>query len=182
METQTYIKLKNKTTDNYPEYIIVHHSGGTDANPLEDTSHHTAQIMENHHLSLGWEGLGYQYVIHKNGEVWKGRPEHYHGSHTTSYNSKSIGICLAGNFDATLPTKEQETSLKTLMENIRSRYPIALEKIIPHRTFANKTCYGKKLSDDWARNLLSNPQPPSDINAKIDKVIEILNSIKDANL
>ena len=106
-ETSTYIKFKDKPKDNFPEMIVVHHSGGTNADPLADTSNHTAQIMEAYHLSLEWEGLGYQYVIHKDGEIWAGRPEQYHGAHTTGYNKKSIGICLAGNFDATLPTLAQ---------------------------------------------------------------------------
>lgn len=165
METETYKKFKNKPQDNSPVFIAVHHSGGTDANPLEDTSHHTAQIMETHHISLGWEGLGYHYVIHKNGEVWKGRPEHYHGAHISGkdtdgvkFNDKSIGICLAGNFDATLPTREQENALAGLIASIRGRYPcITQDKIYPHRKFANKTCYGRNLTDDWAKNLISFP-------------------------
>ena len=156
-ETQTYIKLKNKPKNNYPEYIICHHSGGTDANPLLDTSHHTAQMMETWHLSKGWQGLGYQYVIHKNGEIWRGRPEDYEGAHTFGYNTKSIGICLSGNFDATLPTKEQENALVGLLGAIRGRFMIPLDKIAPHRTFVNKTCYGKLLKDDWARNLIATP-------------------------
>lgn len=153
-ETNTFKKFKNSPQDNFPEYIIVHHSGGTDQNPLEDTSNHTAKIMEDYHLSKGWEGLGYQYVIHKNGDVWAGRPETYHGAHTVDYNKKSIGICLAGNFDATLPTLEQIKSLTNLMNTIKVKYNIPLEKIVPHRTFATKTCYGNKLKDDWARSLL----------------------------
>ncbi len=156
-ETKTYTKFKNSPKDNYPEFIVVHHSGGTDANPLEDTSHHTANIMESYHLSKGWEGLGYHYVIHKNGDVWKGRPEHYHAAHTVGYNNKSIGICLAGNFDATLPTKEQEKSLTTLLKELQVKYNIPSDKIVPHRTFANKSCYGNKLTNDWARNLLKLP-------------------------
>lgn len=156
-ETYTYKNFKDKKQDNFPEYIIVHHSGGTDKNPLEDTSNHTAKTMEEYHLSLGWEGLGYQYVIHKNGDIWLGRPETYHGAHTVDFNYRSIGICLAGNFDATLPTKEQESALKGLIEGIRGHYAIPLDKILPHRKFANKTCYGKKLSDDWARKLVDVP-------------------------
>ena len=156
-ETYTYKNFKNRPQDNFPELIIVHHSGGTDKNPLEDTSNHTAKTMEDYHLSLGWEGLGYQYVIHKNGDIWLGRPETYHGAHTVDFNYRSIGICLAGNFDATLPTKEQESALKGLIEAIRGRYNIPLDKILPHRKFANKTCYGKRLPDDWARKLVDLP-------------------------
>lgn len=154
LETETYKKLKSKPKDNNPEFLIIHHSGGTNANPLADTSHHTAQIMENQHLANGWEGLGYQYVIHKDGAVWAGRPEHYHGSHTTTHNKKSIGICLAGNFDATMPTPAQVASLTALMKDMMTKYGIPPEKIVPHRTFANKTCYGNKLSDGWARGLV----------------------------
>ena len=176
-ETQTYIRLKNKTKDNFPEMIICHHSGGTDINPLLDTSNHTAQTMESWHLQKGWEGLGYHYVIHKNGDIWKGRPEHYHGAHTINYNTKSIGICLSGNFDATLPTKEQTISLTNLMKDICGRYPIG-DKIYPHRKFANKTCYGRKLNDDWAKNLLIS-QPVSIKNILLKRLSELTQLVRE---
>lgn len=150
-DSKTYIKLKDKSRTNTPEMIILHHSGGTDANPLADTSHHTAEMMESWHLSKGWEGLGYHYVIHKDGTIVRGRPEHYHGAHTSNYNKKSIGICMSGNFDATLPTREQEESFKTLYKDISKRYPNL--KVFPHRKFANKTCYGKKLTDSYGQDL-----------------------------
>ena len=152
-KTQTFIKLENKSRDNYPKMILVHHSGGTDKNPLADTSHHTAQIMESWHLAKGWEGLGYHYVIHKDGAVWLGRPEHYHAAHTSGHNTDSIGICLAGNFDATLPTKEQTDSLRTLLKDILNRHP-SIKDVFPHRKFSNKTCYGKRLNDTWASDLI----------------------------
>jgi len=151
-ETKTYKKMVGLPVNNFPTQIIVHHSGGTNANPLEDTSHHTAQIMETYHLSLGWDGLGYHYVIHKDGEVWKGRPEHRNGAHTRGYNTSSIGICLSGNFDATLPTEQQKASLKSLLLDIKTRHSI--QSIVPHRKYANKSCFGRNLADDWASDLL----------------------------
>jgi len=151
-ETETYKKMAKKTKNNKPTEIYVHHSGGTDANPLADTSEHTAKGMELWHLGKGWDGLGYHYVIHKNGDIWKGRPEHRNGAHAKGYNTKSIGICLAGNFDATLPTREQEDSLKELMIDIKTRYEI--KGIKPHRSVANKTCYGNRLGDTWAADLI----------------------------
>lgn len=144
---------------NKPEYIIIHHTGGTDANPLADTSHHTAAMIKQWHLAKGWQDIGYHWVIEKNGKVVKGRGESTDGAHTVGWNSKSIGICLSGNFDATYPTKEQETSLRTLLLDVMKRYVIPKEKIYPHRKFANKTCYGKHLKDDWAQNLLKEPAP-----------------------
>lgn len=157
-ETKTYIKLKDKPQDNFPEWIFVHHSAAS-----EDQS---VVSIENYHLSLGWEGIGYQYLITKTGEVYKGRPEHYHGSHVEGYNTKSIGICLIGHFDFKMPTEAQIASLRGLLEDLTSRYTIQPENIAPHRKFSPKSCYGKLLSDDWARNLL---RPPN-----VEKVKQLL--------
>lgn len=159
--TNTYTKLTPEPRNNKPEKIIVHHSGGTDANPLADTSEHTAKGIELWHVGKGWDGLGYHYVIHKDGAIWAGRPEHRNGAHTVNHNSTSIGICLTGNFDATLPTRAQEESLKWLIKDVAQRNKIALTEIFPHRKFANKTCYGNKLSDTWARDLVMNDVLPS---------------------
>jgi len=172
METQTYINLKNKLQDNFPEEIICHHSGGVDSNPLADTSNQSAQDIEAWHLQQGWEGVGYHYIIVKNGDIWKGRPETYHGSHTVGENTKSIGICLVGNFDLTFPTKEQINSLTGLLGAIIGRYPaITKDKIYPHRKFAKKTCYGSKLSDNWASNLVQNIPSKDDIKKQIIDLI-----------
>ena len=144
---------------NKPEYLIVHHTGGTKENPLADTSHHTWEIVRDYHLSLGWETIGYHYFIEKDGALKAGRPENYHGAHTKGMNERSLGICLAGNFDATLPTQEQINALKKLLSDLRTKYKIPLENIVPHRKFANKTCYGTKLPDTWARSLVNIQTP-----------------------
>ncbi len=162
-ETNTYKKLKDKPKDNFPEFIVVHHSNGIQADPRADTSHHTASGMEAQHISMGWEGLGYHYVIHNNGDIWLGRPEQYHGAHTAELdiNKKSIAICLAGNFDVYMPTKEQISALITLMKDVKSRYNVPLVKIVPHRHFLGtppyKSCFGNNLAEDWAQKLLETP-------------------------
>lgn len=148
---------------NTPEYIIVHHTGGTDLDPLADTSHHTFEIVDSYHKSLGWESFGYHYFIDKSGKITPGRAEDYHGAHTKGYNEKSIGICLAGNFDATLPTTEQVETLRVLLSELAKKYNISTEKIVPHREFANKTCYGRRLADDWAQKLLKPRFPRAEI-------------------
>lgn len=139
---------------NKPVKIIVHHTGGTDLNPLADTSHHTAKMIKKWHLAKGWDDIGYNWVIERDGNVVKGRDESKSGAHTVGHNSNSIGICLSGNFDATLPTKAQEASLKKLLVEVMQRYNIKSDAIYPHRRFAKKTCFGNKLSDDWARLLV----------------------------
>lgn len=144
---------------NKPEYIIIHHTGGTNANPKADTSHHTASIIKAGHLANGWKDIGYNYVITKNGVVEKGRAENQEGAHTIGYNSKSIGICISGNFDVTYPTVEQENALKELLGALQTKYKIPIENIVPHRKFARKTCYGSLLKDDWGQNLVKKIHP-----------------------
>jgi hypothetical protein len=173
-ETATYKKLKNKEKNNFPNKIIVHHCGGSDADPFLDTSHHTANMMESWHLSKGWEGLGYTFVIHKDGQVWRGRPEHRSGAHTIGQNSSSIGICLSGNFDATTPTIEQEESFKELYKYIaenNGNLPIH-----EHRDFAKKTCPGNNIEKGYfaklAEKAISNTEEILDNDPKASVLIE----------
>ena len=164
--------------ENKPEYLIIHHTGGTDANPLADTSHHTFEVVDEWHKSLGWDGIGYNYFIEKDGKLQSGRPENIKGAHTIGYNDKSIGICLAGNFDFSLPTTEQVNTLKELLKTLQNRYKIPAEKIVPHRKFASKTCYGNKLSDDWARNLITEKMTFQEVLDTIQDLTEQINKLK----
>jgi N-acetylmuramoyl-L-alanine amidase len=157
---------------NKPEYIIVHHTGGTDADPLADTSYHTLEIVDAYHKSLGWNGIGYNWFVEKTGLLRKGRDEKLTGAHTIGYNNKSIGICLAGNFDATFPTTKQIETLKKLLEDKSLEYGITIDKIVPHRKFAKKTCYGVNLSDTWASDLLKNIDIPTIVTPTEEITIE----------
>lgn len=150
---------------NKPQYLIIHHTGGTDTNPKEDTSHHTFEIVNEWHKklwnfksSLGFY-IGYHYFIDKNGKVTQGRADTDEGAHTIGKNNSSLGICLAGNFDVTTPTQAQITALKALISSKMTKYQIEINGVVPHRHFANKSCYGSKLSDTWAQDLLKVPTP-----------------------
>ncbi len=144
------------------EYIFIHHTGATQDNPEADTSHHTLEIIDEYHKSLGWGSCGYNYVIEKDGRVRQGRKDNEIGAHTIGYNDRSIGICLSGNFDHYLPTEAQINALKELVKTKMTQYSIPLNKILPHRAVANKSCYGNLLSDDWIKNLLNLTPPQSE--------------------
>ena len=153
-------------------YLIVHNTGGIESNPRADTSNITFNQVNNYHRQL-WNFksdlghyIGYQYFIEKDGTVLQGRYDTEEGAHTRGYNSNSIGICLAGNFDVTMPTVPQITSLRALLTRLATKYQIPLTSIIPHRNKASyKSCFGSKLEDNWARNLLSLPHNQPDYHA-----------------
>lgn len=162
---------------NTPKYIIVHHTGGVDGNPKADTSRHTFEIIDAGHRSRGWESNGYHYTIEKKGKTVKNpyRALDYHGAHTKGYNTKSIGIVLAGNFDVFLPTREQKDSLMQLLKSLTKKYNIPISKIVPHRAFSSKSCFGSKLSDTWAQELLRDDEGSCEAELKKkDNLIKIL--------
>lgn len=147
---------------NNPKFLIIHHTGGSDANPLQDSSNFTfAQCNEQHRLAFNFRSslgfyCGYHYYIDKEGVVTRARLDFDEGAHTIGKNLESIGICLAGNFDLTLPTPKQIDSLRKLLAEKMSAWKIPLENVVPHRRFAVKTCFGKNLSDTWAQDLVKN--------------------------
>lgn len=145
---------------NTPKKIIIHHLGGSDNAPLADTSHHTFDMVNADHKvkwdfksSLG-HYIGYHYFIDKNGAVTQGRADTDEGAHTRGQNTSSLGIALAGNFDVTLPTVQQERALRELLTKKIAEHKLSAKDIVPHRTYANKSCFGKLLNDTWASELV----------------------------
>ena len=168
---------------NIPKYIIVHHTGGSDANPLQDSSNFTfEQCNELHRVrfdmksSLGYY-VGYHYYISKNGTVYQARNDNEEGAHAIGYNKSSIGVCLAGNFDVTTPTREQTDSLRSFLRQKSKEYQISTQNIVPHRKFADKSCYGKKLLDGWAANLISEFKLPDNNNEKRQLLVKLLQEV-----
>jgi len=120
--------------------IVIHHSATPSGNPESfDRYHREARKWEN--------GLGYHFVIGNgngmaDGEVALSRRwlEQLDGAHVKgregNENSWSIGICLVGNFNETLPTERQLASLKGVLTFLRREYGIGLAEICGHNQVA----------------------------------------------
>lgn len=138
---------------NRPSWIIIHHSAVSySLNPEQ------FDAIDRYHRSKGWGGIGYHYMITKNGEVRKGRYEDKVGAHCyqKGMNYKSIGICLAGFFDHEDHTSQQMESLKTLVQDVRARHGISTEHVVGHRFFAPKSCPGKRFTDEMIKEVATN--------------------------
>lgn len=111
--------------------------------------------IDRFHKARGWSGIGYHYVIRRNGVVEKGRPDDQPGAHVRGYNNRSLGICLVGGLNEqrkTAPeyTQAQWASLATLVKELSDRYPKA--EILGHRDFpdVNKACPCFDVAAWWA--------------------------------
>jgi hypothetical protein len=120
--------------------IVLHHVGGTN----EDVS---AATIHRWHLNNGWSGIGYHFVIRKDGTVERGRPLDKVGAHTYGFNRDSVGICVVGEFNSYLPTNAQMDSAKKLITTLCRQYNIAPDRshIFGHRDLGATECPGNHL-------------------------------------
>ena len=114
-----------------------------------DQTSSVAQIDRYHREEKHWKfGIGYHYVIRRNGEIEPGRPEWMIGAHCVNHNAHSIGVCYEGGLDirgqpADTRTAEQKAAMRRLLEDLHRRYPRAM--IVGHRDLnPGKDCPGYK--------------------------------------
>ena len=119
--------------------IIVHCSA---VRPDQTSS--VAQIDTWHHDRGFKFGVGYHYVIRRNGEIEAGRLEWMVGAHCVNHNKYSIGVCYEGGLNARgqpedTRTPEQKAALRKLLEELHRRYPRAV--IVGHHDLnPHKAC------------------------------------------
>ena len=87
----------------------------------------SAKEIEKWHKDRGFNGIGYHYVIRRNGEIEPGRPESVIGAHChvkgQNHNKHSIGVCYEGGLDirgqpADTRTAEQKAAMRQLLEDL----------------------------------------------------------------
>ena len=132
------------------EMIVIHHAGF----PEGDKDSSAQELHKFHQETNGWAGIGYHYVIRKDGTIEQGRKPKAVGAHAYQHNKNSIGICVAGNFEVAKPQAAQIDSLKLLTAWLCQKYkldPMGKGVIVGHRDLNDTTCPGdnlyKKLDD-----------------------------------
>lgn len=120
--------------------IIVHCSA---VRPDQTSS--AAQIDTWHRKDNHWKlGIGYHYVVRRDGEIESGRPEWMVYAHCLNHNAHSIGVCYEGGLDirgqpADTRTEAQKKSLRWLLRQLRRSYPRAM--IVGHHDLnPQKSC------------------------------------------
>ena len=92
----------------------------------------SAAQIDSWHCQRGFHlGIGYHYVIRRDGTIEPGRPEWLIGAHRKNHNAHSIGVCYEGGLDirgqpADTRTAEQKAAMRQLLEDLHRRYPRAV--------------------------------------------------------
>lgn len=118
--------------------IIIHHTAN-------DAASDTAKSVHSAHLSNGWAGIGYHFLISADGTIEKGRPQSAVGAHCVGANTGSLGIALSGNFEKNMPAAAQLLSLIWLIAKLKKSYNITT--ILPHSAYSATACPGRFLRD-----------------------------------
>ena len=119
--------------------IVIHCSA---VRPDKNSS--AAQIDTWHRQRGFYLGIGYHYVVRRNGQIELGRPEFLIGAHCVNHNAHSIGVCYEGGLNARgqpedTRTPEQKSALRALLKDLHRRYPQAL--IVGHHDLnPHKAC------------------------------------------
>ena len=75
----------------------------------------TAEDIHEWHLDKGYSGIGYHYIIQRDGKLQRGRPLNLIGDHAPEFNHNqfSIGIAFVGGFNCSTLTKNPDRFLSS---------------------------------------------------------------------
>ncbi|MET3505208.1 peptidoglycan recognition protein family protein [Halalkalibacter oceani] len=124
------------------QFIAIHHSATVSGSAEAFAAYHVTQ--------LGWPGIGYHYVVDKEGIIsW------CHSVETVSYhvgnsNAGAIGICLVGDFRQERLQPVQRAAAVALTKSLMQELGIPKERVLGHQEFPGyqwKACPAFSMSE-----------------------------------
>jgi len=94
-------------------HLIVHHSAT--ANTAASWAAVVRSFWDFHVNTNGWADIGYNWLIDPNGVVYEGRGDNVLGAHFCGTNSRTMGVCVIGDFTSVVPTQAALDQLRNLL-------------------------------------------------------------------
>lgn len=138
---ETNLEFKDMSTRKSTERIILHHA---------DAKSCSAEDIHRWHLSNGWSGAGYHFLVRKDGTIYRLRPEDKVGAHAYGSNYNSLGICFEGDYMEEDMPEEQKQAGKELVAYLKNKYNITT--VQAHRDVCATSCPGNKFPFDEIAN------------------------------
>lgn len=124
-------KQYSRRSRNQIKYIAFHHSASISG---------TVEQFANYHVNhLDWPGIGYHYVVDKQGDIYWCHDLETISYHVGNSNKASVGICLIGDFTKGKPTKAQYESTLKLTDMLMNELSINLKNVLGHNQFPNNS-------------------------------------------
>ena len=165
---ETNLEFKDMSTRKSTERIILHHA---------DVKNCSAEDIHRWHLSNGWSGAGYHFLVRKDGKIYRLRPEDKVGAHAYGANYNSLGICFEGNYMEEDMPAEQIKAGQELVAYLKNKYNIST--VQRHKDVCSTNCPGDNFpfeqiigeKEDTAKN------PPTE--NKLGKIAEIQKTLNE---
>jgi len=120
------------------EKLIQHH--------MAHTSWDIYDVHRYHRDHNKWFGIGYNYWIGFDGNIYEARGENQ-GAHSGSrWNRRSLGIGYQGNFETQRMTTAQLNAAGWLNAKLINKYNLSLEDIIGHKDVSSTACPGRNFN------------------------------------
>ena len=128
---ETNLSFKSMTNRNRTTRIILHHAAAKSC---------TAEQIHQWHLNNGWSGAGYHFLVRKDGNIYRLRPENKVGAHASGSNSDSLGVCFEGDFMSETMGDTQRKAGAELVSYLKSKYGIST--VQKHKDVCSTDCPG----------------------------------------
>jgi len=111
--------------------------------------------VHKYHQSKGWVGIGYNYWIDFDGNIYEGRGLNV-GAHVEGWNSRTIGIGYQGDFTKQKMTDAQLKAGIELNQYLMTKFGLTSKDIVGHRDLAATSCPGPNFRMDELRKGVTN--------------------------
>lgn len=138
---ETNLSFKSMSNRNRTTRIILHHAAAKSC---------TAEQIHQWHLNNGWSGAGYHFIVRKDGNIYRLRPENKVGAHASGSNSDSLGVCFEGDFMSETMGEVQRKMGAELVSYLKSKYGIS--KVQKHKDVCSTDCPGVNFPFDEIAN------------------------------
>lgn len=128
--------------------IVIHHSLTADSGTVSWAAIRRHHTDPNGPPAYRMREIGYHAGIERVGdsfEVLLGRPLDWYGAHTVGLNKTHLGLLFVGNFDLAPPPVEMlRVACERVIRPWCKAFGILEGAIVPHRSYAPKTCPGSQ--------------------------------------
>lgn len=137
----TDLNFKQMDTRSSTQRIILHHAAAKKC---------SAEDIHRWHLSNGWSGAGYHFLVRKDGTIYRLRPEEKVGAHAYGSNYNSLGVCFEGDYMVENMPDAAIKSGQELVAFLKEKYGIST--VQGHRDVGATNCPG----DNFPFNQIAN--------------------------
>lgn len=134
--------------------IVIHHSLTKDGQSL------SWKGIRNYHMGTnGWSDIGYHYgieMIDGSVEILVGRSMSMAGAHAPGANNTSLGICIVGNFEESMPDVNIWIKASFFVRDLLKFFKLPIDAVVGHRDVTpGRTCPGRHFDMDKFRTSIT---------------------------